>query len=224
MYCSHRLCYRLTKEKKRFRIQNCPFGTVGATIGYVLGLLVHSKVVVNLVGKYSSLIVYYKEPIKYGENKHNRTRSSVTIQGNITVISYRNDVIWLVLFLHIRDNLGIWCLHAARSTLVTNNMHTLRWLAKRLDLNPIDHLLDLLKRKVHAQLLQLTLRELTHVFHQICAAILQQYNHSHILLSKSTRYLTVDATPGECTKYWNEIKYDLIWVCSFCFKGVHVYP
>jgi len=66
---------------------------VGARIGYVLGLLVHDKVVVEM---YSSLIVYFKkQPLKYGDNKHNRTRSilfiytkapSVTIQGNITVI------------------------------------------------------------------------------------------------------------------------------------------
>ena len=28
-------------KKKRFHVQNCPCGTVGATIGYVLGLLVH---------------------------------------------------------------------------------------------------------------------------------------------------------------------------------------
>ena len=51
------------------------------------------------VGKYSSLIVYYEKNFKYGENKHNRTRSSVfmhksvTIQGNITAMRNRNAVI-----------------------------------------------------------------------------------------------------------------------------------
>ena len=40
-----------------------------------------------------------------------------------------------------------------------------------LDLNPIDHLLDLMKRKVRAQPLQLNLRELTRVIHQMCAGI-----------------------------------------------------
>ena len=54
--------------------------------------------------------------IKYGENKHNRTRSmvfmhtkapSVTIQGNITAMGYRNDVIRSVLFLDIRTTLGM---------------------------------------------------------------------------------------------------------------------
>ena len=60
--------------------------------------------------------------IKYGANKHNRKRSSVfmqtktpsvTIEGNITAISYQNDVITSVL-LHIRANLGmmlVWDLH-----------------------------------------------------------------------------------------------------------------
>ena len=66
--------------------------------------------------------------------------------------------------------------HAARSTLamsVANNMHTLRWPAKGLDLNPSDHLLDLLKCKVHAQPLKLNLRELMRVIHQMCEAIPQ---------------------------------------------------
>ena len=70
---------------------------------------------------------------------------------------------------------------------------------KSLDLNPIDHLLDLLKRKVRAQPLQLNLRELTRVIHQMCAEIPQPYIYRHIL-SMSTRYLAVDATPGGYTQ------------------------
>ena len=52
---------------------------------------------------------------------------------------------------------------------------------KSLNLNLIDHLLDLLERMVHAQPLQLNLRELTRVIHQTCAAIPQQYIHRHTL-------------------------------------------
>ena len=39
----------------------------------------HGKVVVESgrKEKYSSLIVYYEKNIKFGEKKHNRTRSSV---------------------------------------------------------------------------------------------------------------------------------------------------
>ena len=127
----------------------------------------------NLVAKYSSLIVYYEKNINYAENKHNRTYSSVsmhtntpsvTIQGNVTAIMYRIDVIRSVLFLHIRHNHGLMLArdyascHAARSTLimrVANIVHKLRWPANSLDLNPIADVLDLLKRKVRAQSLQL---------------------------------------------------------------------
>jgi len=70
---------------------------------------------------------------------------------------------------------------------------------KSLDLNPIDHLMDLLKRLIRAQPLQLNLRELTRIIHQLCAAIPQQYIHRHIL-SMSTRYLAVNATPVGCTE------------------------
>ena len=161
-----------------------------------------------------------------------RKLPSVTIQGNITAMRYRNDVIRWVLLLHIRANLRIMLArnfascHVARNTLVmleANNVPNLRWPAISLDLNPIDHLLDLLKRKVRAQPMELNLREFTLVIHRMCAAIQHQYIHRHIL-SMSTRYLAVDATPGGCTKYWNEIKYDVIWICSFCVKGVPVNP
>ena len=102
--------------------------------------------------------------------------------------------------------------HATRSILVmlvAKNVHTLRWPENSLNLNPIDHLLDLLKRRVRTLRLQLNLRKLTRVIHQMCAVISQQYIHRHIL-SISIRLLAVDATPGGCTKYRNEIKYDLI--------------
>jgi len=65
--------------------------------------------------------------------------------------------------------------------LVANNVHKFRWPAKSLDLNPIDHLLDLLKHKLRAQPLQLNLRELMFVIHQMCAAIPQQFMHRHNL-------------------------------------------
>jgi len=64
--------YRLTERKKCFRVQNCPPGTVVAKIGYMLGLLVHGKVVVEFGRK-----VFLVEKHKYGENKHTSARLSV---------------------------------------------------------------------------------------------------------------------------------------------------
>ena len=54
--------------------------------------------------------------------------------------------------------------------MLVTNVQNLRWPAKCLDLYPIDHLLDQLKRKVRAQPLQPSLSELTRVIHQMCAA------------------------------------------------------
>ena len=94
------------------------------------------------------------------QNCLNTKTPSVAVQGNITAMWYRNDVIRSVLLLHIHANLDMMLAwdytsrHAARSTLVmlvANHVQQLRWPAKSLDLNPIDHLLDLLKRKVRAQ-------------------------------------------------------------------------
>ena len=92
-------------------------------------------------------------------------KKTIIIQGNLTAIKYRNDVIRSVL-LRIRANICMMLArdyascHVARNTLV---MHKLRWPAQSLDLNPIDHVLDLLKRMVRAQPLQLNLRKFTRV-------------------------------------------------------------
>ena len=102
--------------------------------------------------------------------------------------------------------------------LVANTVQKLRWPAKCLGINLIDHLLDLLKRKVRAQPLQVNLRKLTRVIYlHMCAAIPQQYIHRH-MLSMSVQCLVIDATPCGCTKYWIEIIYDVIWFCRFVLR------
>ena len=131
---------------------------------------------------------------------------------------YRNDVIRSVL-LNIRAKFSKMLArdyescHAVSSTLVmlvANTVQQLRWSEESLDLNPITHLLDILKFKVPAvQPLMLNFRTLSIVIHQMCAAIPQQYNHKNSL-PMSTRHLAVVFT------------YDVIWFLSFCFKGVLV--
>ena len=47
-FVSYTHIYRLMERKtKRFHEQTCPCGTVGANIGYVLGVLIRGKVVVK---------------------------------------------------------------------------------------------------------------------------------------------------------------------------------
>ena len=85
-----------------------------------------------------------------------------------------------------------------------NLFFTMKWPAKSPDLNPIEHVWDLLKRKVRAQPMQPNIREITRVIHQMWAAIPQQYLHRYII-SMRTRCLAVIAAAGGHTKYWNEI-------------------
>ena len=83
---------------------------------------------------------------------------------------------------------------------VANNVRTLQWPAKSLYLNPIEHVLDLLKRNVRAQPHQLNLRELTRTIRQMWAAIPQHYLHKYII-SMRTRCRAVIAAAGSQTKY-----------------------
>ena len=104
----------------------------------------HNKVVVKFGRNVFRVDNVYNEKIKFGGNKHSRTSSnvfmhtktpSVTIQGNITAMRYRNDINWSVLPLHIRTNLDMMLAqdyascHVARSTpamLVANNVRKFR--------------------------------------------------------------------------------------------------
>jgi len=56
------ICTNLSikESKPRFNIQNCPCVTVVAKIGYLLGLLVHGKVVVEF-GMKIVLVVFYEK-------------------------------------------------------------------------------------------------------------------------------------------------------------------
>ena len=144
MYCTHKsIDYR--KEKKCFHVQNSPCRTVGSNPGYVLGIPVHDQAVVEF-GRKVFLVDCLLWKKTYGENNHNRTRSSVfmhtmtesvTIQGNLTAMGYRNDVIRSVLLLlNIRAKYRMMLprdfasCHAVRSTLlmlVANKVQQLRW-------------------------------------------------------------------------------------------------
>jgi len=108
--------------------------------------------------------------------------------------------------------------HAARSThviLVTNKRRILQWPAQSMDLNPSKHVWDKLKRTmcVHSRCNQISGSSGVLL---IRCAILQQFLHRHII-SWGTMYIAGIATAGGHTMYWNEIKYDLYWYCSFCF-------
>ena len=158
---------------------------------------------------------------------HTKT-PSVIVQGNITAVRYRNDVIWSVL-LHIRANLGMMLArdyascHSARSTLVlllANNMQKRRksgFKSYRPFVGPIETQVSCTATATKSQGAHAC-------YSSECAVIPQQYIHRQIL-SMSSRYLAVDhKTQGGCIKYWNDIRYDAISFCSFCFKGVYVIP
>ena len=146
--------------------------------------------------------------IKYGENKHNRTRTK------LRCFLYRNDVIPSVLLLHIRANLSMmlaWdyaSCHVARSTLVmlvANIVRQLKWPAIFFKsywplVGPIETPSSCIAASTKSQGRVLFIR--------CVRPIPQQYTHRHIL-SMNIRYLAVDATPGGLLK-WNWIRRDLI--------------
>jgi len=102
---------------------------------------------------------------------------SARMQGNMIAMWHPNDVILPVLLPHIRFNRDMMFAkdntprHAARSThviLLTSKRRTLQCPAQSMDLNPSKYVWDILKRNVHAQLLQPNRREPTRVTHHMC--------------------------------------------------------
>ena len=175
----------------------------------------------NLVGQYSSSIVYYKTPIKYGENTHNRrvfmhtNTPSVTIQGNITAMRFRNDAIRWILLLHIRANLGMMLTldnascPAARSTLVKLVANTCKHPdgLQSLDLNPID--------QISGSSSVLFLRSVRPFHNSIFIDTCYQRVHVSLLWMRHQ----VDVQSIETKLMFNTTCFDF---ADFCLKGVPV--
>lgn len=143
-----------------------------------------------------------------GVSMHTRT-PIVPIRGNLNARKYQNDILQPVLVPHVNGNRGMILAqdnapcHVARNTramLAANNVQTLPWPAKSPDLNPIEHVWDLLKRKVRAQPQQLNMRELERDIMQAWATIPQRYLQRYIV-SMRARCRAVIAAEGGHTKY-----------------------
>lgn len=143
-----------------------------------------------------------------GVSMHTKT-PVVTIQGNLNAQKYQTDVLLPHLIPHIRANRGMGLMqdnapcHAARTTqnlLATNNIRLINMPAKSPDLNPIEHLWDLMKSRVHALPQQPNLATLQRDINRVWAGInqrdIQQYAGS-----MRSRCQAVIAANGGHTRY-----------------------
>ena len=83
--------------------------------------------------------------------------------------------------------------------IVPNNVQKLRWPAKSLKFKSYRPVVGPIEMQGSCTAAETKSQGAPRVIHHMCAAIPQQYIHRHIL-SMSTRYLAVDATPSGCTK------------------------
>ena len=125
----------------------------------------------------------------------------VRLQGAVNAVCYQNDILLPLVIPHSRANRGMILAqdnapcHSVCTTqqlLGANNVRRLDWPAKSPDLNPIEHVLDLLKRHVRQLRQYRTLGQLQHDVNQIWT----NYSELHLL------YATTMSSRDTC-EWWS---------------------
>ena len=135
----------------------------------------------------------------------------VRVQGNLTAVRYRDEILQPHLLPAINVNREIFQQdnarpHVARVTadfLANNNVNVLPWPSKSPDLNPIEHLWDQLDRRLRRRQHQ------PHTLQQLMAALQDEWRRipqrriRRLIRSMPRRCLAVIAAGGGHTRYWH---------------------
>ena len=131
------------------------------------------------------------------------------IKGNLNADRYCNLVFQPVLvpYFHnncrmtlAQDNAPCHVARATRAMLAAHNIRFMPWPAKSPDLNPIEHVWDLVKRRVRARTEQINIAGLTWDIQQIWNDLPQQYLHRYIASMRSRCRAVIDGHGGH-TRY-----------------------
>lgn len=143
-----------------------------------------------------------------GVSLHTKT-PIVTVQGNLNAHKYQNDVLLAHAIPHLRthrrmalaqDNAPC---HSARTTqalLTASNIRLIPMPPKSPDLNPIEHIWDLLKRRVRGMPVQQRLRVLERDVNTVWAAIRQRDIQPYISSMRARCRAVINARGGH-TRY-----------------------
>ena len=143
-----------------------------------------------------------------GIKMHTKT-PIVRLQGAVKAVCYQNDNLLPLVIPHSRANRGMILAqdnapcHSVCTTqqlLRANNVKLLDWPAKSPDLNPIEHVWDLLKRRVRQLRQYRTLGQLQHDVNQIWRQITQPTNQNYICSMRQLCRAVTDANGGH-TRY-----------------------
>ena len=144
--------------------------------------------------------------MKVAKNDKNTMCHCVVVRGNLNVFRYSNEILTPICISHLQNNGRIRLMHdgapshtarATRALLQANRINVLTWPPLLLDLNPIEHIWDVIGQRVRSGV-SLNIRNLKRFVVEEWSGVAQLTFRNYIASMRSRCQAVVNANGAAC--------------------------